>query len=155
SPWRSFFSNHGSPMADVDCPSAEDLKAFVLGELPERRSEALREHLEACPRCEALAQEMDQLEDSVIQAVRLGATSPGDSYASTPPVSGKGAPAPAAGPTGLPERVAGYTVLRELGQGGMGVVFKAEDPKLKRFVALKAMLPALAASARARERFLR
>ena len=37
----------------------------------------------------------------------------------------------------------------------MGVVFQAEDPQLKRLVALKAMLPALAASAAARQRFLR
>ena len=37
----------------------------------------------------------------------------------------------------------------------MGVVFQAEDINLKRMVALKAMLPALAVSESARERFLR
>ena len=37
----------------------------------------------------------------------------------------------------------------------MGVVFQAEDPQLQRIVALKAMLPALAASASASQRFLR
>ena len=37
----------------------------------------------------------------------------------------------------------------------MGVVFQAEDPALKRKVALKAMLPALAASGSAKQRFLR
>ena len=37
----------------------------------------------------------------------------------------------------------------------MGVVFQAEDPQLQRLVALKAMLPTLAASASARQRFLR
>ncbi len=37
----------------------------------------------------------------------------------------------------------------------MGVVYQAEDLKLKRIVALKAMLPYLAADAAARQRFLR
>jgi formylglycine-generating enzyme required for sulfatase activity len=52
-------------------------------------------------------------------------------------------------------RLGEYRILEILGHGGMGVVFKAEDPKLERFVAIKAMLPALAASARAGKRFLR
>ena len=52
-------------------------------------------------------------------------------------------------------RLGKYRVLEVLGAGGMGVVFKAEDPQLRRLVALKAMLPALAASDTARQRFLR
>jgi len=52
-------------------------------------------------------------------------------------------------------RLGQYRILKVLGAGGMGVVFEAEDPKLKRKVAIKAMLPALAASATAKQRFLR
>lgn len=61
-------------------------------------------------------------------------------------------------PPGAPDelgRLGSYRVLQVLGAGGMGVVFKAEDPQLKRLVALKAMLPSLGASTTARQRFLR
>jgi serine/threonine protein kinase len=52
-------------------------------------------------------------------------------------------------------RLGSYRILRVLGQGGMGVVFQAEDAQLRRQVAIKAMLPHLAANSSARERFLR
>jgi formylglycine-generating enzyme required for sulfatase activity len=52
-------------------------------------------------------------------------------------------------------RLGPFRVLQVLGVGGMGVVYKAEDPQLKRPVALKAMLPSLGASEEARKRFLR
>jgi serine/threonine protein kinase len=52
-------------------------------------------------------------------------------------------------------RLGAYRVLRVLGSGGMGIVFEAEDPLLRRRVALKAIRPALASSRGARQRFLR
>jgi serine/threonine protein kinase len=52
-------------------------------------------------------------------------------------------------------RLGPYRVLAVLGQGGMGVVFRAEDPDLGRPVALKALLPALASTSSARQRFFR
>jgi serine/threonine protein kinase len=39
-----------------------------------------------------------------------------------------------------PRTIDGYTVIRELGRGGMGVVFEVHDPKLDRRLALKLML---------------
>jgi serine/threonine protein kinase/WD40 repeat protein len=61
---------------------------------------------------------------------------------------------PAQGPGEL-GRLGGYRILKVLGKGGMGVVFEAEDVQLGRRVALKAMLPSVAASPQARQRFLR
>jgi serine/threonine protein kinase len=62
--------------------------------------------------------------------------------------------APAAAPGEL-GRLGQYRVLKELGRGGMGAVYLAEDATLGRKVALKVMLPGFAAQDAARARFLR
>jgi len=48
-----------------------------------------------------------------------------------------------------------YRVLGVIGAGGMGAVFRAEDPTLRRQIALKVMLPEMARDRTAKARFLR
>lgn len=139
------------------CPDLRQLQEFIDGSLNEESEAVVEEHLSACGSCRSKVEQRiqsagwwQQTRDSLRSCSR-------DAEADDPSL----APVDVLsllGPTDDPEkigRIAEYEVIGIIGRGGMGVVFKAFDPRLNRFVAIKMLLPHLAASGAARKRFAR
>jgi len=58
-------------------------------------------------------------------------------------------------PQGTPEQIGDYRLLREIGRGGMGVVYEAEQGRLRRRVALKVLSLGITGTPHAVKRFQR
>jgi len=148
------------------CDAAR-IARFLRHELSEADENALIQHLDGCPTCSARL-ESETAERNWWQAA-------GEFLADGPfelePLSDQSAPSdtPSQGlmvqqvldhlaPTDDPEmmgRIGSYEVVGVVGSGGMGVVLKAFDKALDRYVAIKTLSPTLATSGSARKRFSR
>jgi serine/threonine protein kinase len=133
-------------------PSPEDLAAFAVGKLSDAEAEAVALHLAACPNCRRAAERAHA--DSFIARLKAAGV-PGASADTRRP--GAAQPVPPA-PLELPPELANhprYRILRELGRGGMGVVYHAEQILMHRPVAIKVISKALLDHADSLERFRR
>jgi serine/threonine protein kinase/WD40 repeat protein len=145
----------------VTHPPPQELAAFGLGKLSERNAAAIAAHLESCPACRQAVAALPP--DSFLGKIRAagpaGSSFPpgwalsadGRSSASRPPI-------PAVTVSAIPPELSHhpkFLILRELGRGGMGVVYQARQTMMNRQVVIKVINCALLDQPGALERFRR
>jgi len=166
------------------CPSRDQLESIMRGNGSLSEAERIAEHVENCRICQqtlqgissedtfsdevrARAKEGDVPIDSAMKQLieqvskrqalysndTVGVESKSDSGANAQSLE-LGFLAPTQAPDEI-GRLGQYRVLKVLGKGCMGVVLLGHDPHLDRPVALKVMLPQIAANDSAKQRFLR
>jgi hypothetical protein len=141
-------------------PSAETLAAFENGTLPEERVPDVEAHLGDCDACCAalpglpdggfLARLRHAWQTGPTRAAPASSPLSAPTTTPFPPVSDDH-PLPSEDPPLLP----GFAQMRELGRGGMGVVYAATHALMGRRVAVKVIHPEFACRPDAAERFHR
>ncbi len=158
-------------MASKPCPDPDRLKELLQAASLAQVPAGLVTHVDTCESCQQTLEEitlasmlwpgalptLPPLPEPALQKAmeQLATAAPTIDHSSPP------AEEPALDflkPSDNPEhlgKLGHYEILEILGRGGMGVVLKAFDPPLNRIVAIKVLVPHMAVSPVARQRFIR
>jgi WD40 repeat protein len=160
----------------ISCPTHARLEKLLDSSLTEEEQAELIGHLDACPGCQHSLEELATGGSPCAQMVREAEAErpPSDSayWASLKKLQGtmdvtaverRTPPEPDISldflqPSDNPAylgRLGHFEVTELVGHGGMGIVLKAFDPCLQRYVALKVLIPEFAKNETARKRFCR
>jgi serine/threonine protein kinase len=138
--------------------SLDSLEAALAGSLPESEQQALHRHLDECESCSNALDRMAEWNTWRQEAASLLTEDELDDLHLTHDDWAIDFTVEHLEPADEPNvlgRLGDFNILEIIGQGGMGVVLKAHDRKLNRYVAIKVLSPHLARNSLARKRFTR
>ena len=156
-------NNYAHSMEQNSCPTEKEFLQLLSGEMDKALESSVADHISTCVDCQLSIEKLsggeeiqklaegDQPVQLEIQTLISGLirqrriTAVGDVNSLLEPIDGDE----------FLGTLGDYQVIEVIGQGGMGVVFKARDPGLDRIVAIKTLLPAAQSNPKARERFRR
>ncbi len=140
-----------------ECLTDKIIHQLIECELDDNATATAEEHLSQCDRCRT-AMESAMSQADWWRKARESLAAQDDAHAAEDGESSYSDLLSLLGPTDHPQmlgRIDQYEVSGVIGRGGMGVVFKALDTSLNRFVAIKMLAPQLSAWGAARKRFAR
>jgi hypothetical protein len=161
----------------LQCLGQEEIDGLISGRLPSERQALLERHLDRCSICRERLETASAVQTLVPKGPLVGGEQPPEFPALRRVMARlQGGPnrdhlaqadAPEVPPPGwypflqatdrpgFVGRLGAYEIRREIGRGGMGLVFEGFDPALQRTVAVKVLSPLAPANGEARGRFLR
>ncbi len=157
----------------ASCPDPSELSALVNDTLSQERVEALLPHVGECAKCQSYMDDVSGTKTFHLEGLTEDSVHESDDSSLRQFVERVKEPITRVAHTNHSEgeddlsfltpsgdensigKLGALEVAEVIGRGGMGLVLRAVDPELQRSVAVKVLSPSLAASAPARERFIR